>query len=160
MRDDKLIAFVTNNEHIPAMVCSQFRTNPHYEDMVSAARCGMIAAARKYTGDRDFGGLAVCVAKRAAYRYLNRLSRTVRAPSKVESDARPSDRALSLDFEYANGDGDNVSLLDSLVDQGISPARKAEIADDINRSIACINEVMRRQAMGSHRRRTKSRGRL
>jgi hypothetical protein len=170
MTDQALIDFARQYDYIPAMVCKPFRQHSHYDDMVSAARCGMLAAATRWercTGvqpvpsespsESPFAPLATTIARREALRYLNRLSRTV-WPGKRLQDQNGHD-TLSLDLDY--GDDENPhSLLDSLPSPDHDPAHRAAMADDINHMLTGINQILhqrtaarpaRRSCKGVHR---------
>jgi len=151
MTDAQIIEFASRYDYIPPMACRSFRSHHHYEDMVSAARCGMLAAALAWSGPaiEGFAPLATTIARREALRYLNRLSRTV-WPGQAHH-AENGHETLSLDYTAAStGEqqlalGQQLALLDTLASGAPSPYQQAEQADQINSHLACINALLKRR---------------
>ena len=154
MTDAELIRFVESHEGIPYAACRQWYGHSQYEDIVAAARSGMIKAAIEHVPcSGNVGAFAFVAARRAAMEYIRRYSRTVR-PTNYAKDY--SDRCVSGNMPRF--DDAETELLDSLFDdKSLSPAEAAEIADDIRHMIAGINNIIKIKTTGHNRRSRKRR---
>lgn len=154
MTDEQLCEFYENHKHFPVQVCRMWRFHPHYQDIVSAARCELIKVARAYTGENidECAPLAYVSAKFAALRYLNLRSHTVRRPLSECLDNYRGARMSSIEANFSGNDDDPFTLADLLPSDDLSAAEICAAADDVRFHINAINALIKKRGKQSNRR--------